>query len=559
MSMHRAIVFPALVFCFIAGPTSAFAADTPNAEERTRLPQQHAYQRALRDYLGTLTEKDFDHGVTEPLTVSDQPLDAEEQYRLYIMKMMHQPLVGWKRGTPAINATPRLFLLSTIEGPVAVPEPDKQPDAADNKPADDEFIPVPVPVRTGIVVPPVWPETLIAFTNWDYPGNPYHNNQALKLRAFVTAAVKMIMLDDHFERVPESRRPDHNGYKLACFGSAYLGAKDVLPPEAQKAFEAGLLKLGRDMLSWGIHGREPNKDMSAPIGLWYVAEAVGDKVFSKEVEAYACELMTSPQYFHPAGYWIERRGAPDVGFGGGANFYAVWAALMTDWPFAKDTVKKAYRLRAHLCLPDPDGYLNGPSHFNARLGSPASDDQWHWDGGRDQAALMVTDEAGPFIKRPSAEDLTGAAANRVGWFNGQIKQNPVRPDLVGRKSAGRTGYWANEDLRGQTWTWRLWQTYNFPIGINVGFEFYQPGAFAHLQQRSPQTHRCSSPPTFARVSSCETSPTHSSPRASQTTEPLCIPAPLANRILEMDCRNIRAPQVLVVGNSQLSGHLPQAR
>lgn len=485
MRLHL-LVRALLLALFLTPAMVAQAADEP--AERTRLPQQHAYQRALRSYLATLTENDFAHGVSEPLTVSDEALTAEEQYRLYVMTMMHQPLVGWKRGTPAINAPAWLFLLSTIEGPLPPPEDETEKVEEQPKPADpNDFTPVPIRTPHGIVVPPVWPETLMAFTQWDYAGNPYYNNRALKLRAFVTAVVKMVMLDDYFEKTPEARRGDFNGYKLACFGSTYLGAKEILPPEVQQAFEAGLLKLGQDMLSWGIQGLEPQKDMTVPVGLWYVAQACGQstpetKKFAADAEAFARTLMTDPRYFHPAGYWVERQGGPDVGFGGGANFYAIWLALMTDWPFAHENVEKSFRLRAHLCLPDPDGFVNGPSHFNSRLGSPASADQWHWDGARDQAGFMLTDEAGCFIKRPSAEDLAGAAANRVGWFNSQIKQNPVRPDLQGRKSAVRTGYWANEDLRGVTWTWRLWQTYNFPIGINVGYDFYKPGSYAHLQK-----------------------------------------------------------------------------
>ncbi len=452
--------------------------------KRTTLPQTHPYQQQLREFLGSLTEADFDHGVTEPLTETESSLSLEEQYRLFVMTMMHQPLVGSKRGAPAINAPSWLFLLSTIEGPPPTPptpeEPDKPTNPAPKPAATDEAIPIPVRKPAGIVVPPVWPESLIAFTQWDYAGNPYHNNPGLKMRALVTAAVKMIMLDDYFEQNPDARRTDLNGYKLFNYASTYLGAKDLLPPKVREAFETGLMRLGSQLLSWGVWGEERNKDMCVPIGLWVVAKACDNAEFAKKVEEYARWLMSDPDSFHPAGYWIERGGGIDVGFGGGANFYAVWAALMTDWPFAKETAERAYRLRAHLSLRDPDGFLTGPSHFNSRLGTPASADQWHWDGARDHAAAMVTDEAACFIHPPAAEELAGAAANRVAWFNFQIKQNPVRPDTLGRKSAKRTGYWANEDLRGKTWTWRLRQTYNFPIGINIGQQFYRGGSYARL-------------------------------------------------------------------------------
>ncbi|QDU94416.1 hypothetical protein Pla8534_22060 [Lignipirellula cremea] len=468
-------------FCLVlllAALSAGSATATESEVDRVRLPQNHAYQQTLRTWLGGLTERDFEHGVDQPLQAADTP-GREKQYRLYLMTMMHQPLVGWKRGVPAINATPRQFLLSTIEGPAEAPVVI----AEDEPPAPiNTYAAVPVPQPTGIVVPPCWPETLALFTQWDYPGNPYFDNAGLKRRALVTAAVQMIMLDDFLEQNANYRRADWNAYQLACFSIAFKNGRELLPPAAEQAYVDGLLRLGRQMLSWGVRAEEPNKDMSAPICLWYVAQACGDAKFSQDVEAYAKRLMTDPAYFHPAGYWLERGRGVDLGFGGGANFYAVWAALATDWPFAKEAVEKAYRLRAHLSLPDPDGFVTGPSHFNSRIGSPAAADQWHWDGARDQAAAMVTPEAACWVKIPTDEQLAGAGENRVGWFNFQVKQNPVRPDLAGRKSSPRTGYWANEELRGRTWTWRLWQTYNFPIGVNVGHVFYQPGSYAQLRQ-----------------------------------------------------------------------------
>ena len=399
------------------------------------------------------------------------------------MTMMHQPLIGWKRGTPAVNAPPRLFLLANIEGPAPPPQQDGQEPVTPARldPEDPAALePVPIPTPTGILVPPVWPETLTAFAQWDYPGNPYFDNRALKLRAIVTATVKMIMLDNYFESNPDSHRADVNAYKLACFGKTYLGTRELLPPEVQQAYETGLLRLGRMMLEWGTRGEEPNDDLSLPVGLYYVTRCCEDAAFAEQVQTLTRKLFTERRHFHPAGYWVERGGGLDVGFAGGANFYAAWLALMTDWPFAQQTVEQAYRLRSHLCLRDPDGYINGPSQFNTRLGSPTSSDQWHWDGARDQAAAMVGDEALPFIKQPTAELLSEAGGNRAKWFNSQIKQNPVRPDLAGRKSALRTGYWANEDLRSRTWTWRMWQTYNFPIGINPGYDFYRAGSYERL-------------------------------------------------------------------------------
>src|SRR5437870_5187730 len=65
----RLIIPMAFVLFGIALP--AIAADAPNAPApatpalRTKLPDEHPYQQALRKYLASLSEKDFDHGIKE--------------------------------------------------------------------------------------------------------------------------------------------------------------------------------------------------------------------------------------------------------------------------------------------------------------------------------------------------------------------------------------------------------------------------------------------------------------------------------------------------------------
>lgn len=478
-------VLASLLYWVIGLSGSARGASLPTPADRTPLPQRHAYQRVLRDYLAQFTEQDFAHGVTGPLTVTESSADVEEKYRTYSMTLMHQPLIGWKRGTPAVNAPSRLFLLTSIEGPLTPPSPAEPlvpPPRPDPLPAT--FIPVPLPTPTGIVVPPVWPETLVAFTEWEYAGNPYFGNVPLRRRAFVTAAVQMMMLDEHLESSATNLGAGENAQHLISYGDTYRGVQELLPEEVRSAYRDGLLRLGRRLLKNGVTGDNRHHDLASVIGLAYVAQASGDADFAAEVEKYARRLLTDPQYLHPAGYWIDRGNGLDVGFAGTSNFYAVWAALMTDWDFVSQVVERNYRLRAHLCFPEPNGDLTGPSHFNARLGVPACGDQWHWDGARERAAAMITDEAAYLLQPLTTMTLDGAANNRVSWFNFQIKQNPVRPDTYGRKSALKTGYWKNEELAGRTWTWRPVATYNFPISINVPYQFYRPGAYEHLQELS---------------------------------------------------------------------------
>lgn len=425
----------------------------------TKLPQDHDYQRVLRTYMATLTEKDFDHGVTEKIpTDTPTSTDPEYLYRQYILTLWHQPLVGSKRGTPAISAPPGLFVLPAFE------------------------------TSRGIMQLPVWPETLMSFTQWDYPGNHYRNSRALKLRTFVAGATWMMMLHNFAElndsKTPPPVRPDWHGYNPVFFAAPYPGFKDVLPPEVQKAYETGMKMVGERMLGWGIRGESCETDLMAPMGLVYISRAANDPEFSKAVEDRVRLICTDSKYFNSAGFWVERGGI-DTGFGGQANLYAAWIGLMTDWPFVRKAVEKTYRLRGHLLFPEPDGKLTGPSHFNSRLGSPANSDQFDLkdgglgsdDGARDVAVSLLTDEAAQFVLTPNPETLKAAPGHRANYFNFQIGENPRITEN------GKQRHIRDEEIKNEyPWKVRMWMTYNFPVSVNPGYEFYRKGAFAHRQE-----------------------------------------------------------------------------
>lgn len=467
-----------LVLSTMLSSAWVMAADLPMPKAtpgRVMLPQTYQYQRVLRQYMGTLQAADFEHGVTEELGVRESSQDPDYQYRMLIMTLMMQPLVGFKRGIPAVNAPAHNFVLSTIEGPETAPKPEPMP--VPKKPRR-KLGPGPIRQPAGIVRPPTWPDALVAFAAWDYPGNTFKDNKALKLRAFVTAAVRMIMLDDFLDRTPGQHRADWNAYRLVTFSRSYEGVEDVLPKDVQEAFKAGILRFGKRVLSWGVKGELPESDANGPIGLLYASRVCGDQAFTQAAEAEARKMFTDPTRFNPAGYWVERGGGLDIAFGGMSNLYAVWIALMTDWDVARDAVDRLYRLRAHLSLPDPDGVLEGPSHFNSRIGSPASTDQWHWNGVRDRGAAMITDEAAHILPTPTAEELAGAAAKRARTTRGHIYGHLRNPYHRNKKF----GYVPNDEIRGATWKWRVWDTYNFPLTINPVYEFYEKGALARLQK-----------------------------------------------------------------------------
>ena len=414
----------------------------PLAGGRADLPQDHEYQRVLRKYMATLTEQDFAHGVTQFPAPQPGDLTPDEQYRNYIYTLTPQPLVGSKRGEPAINAPPALYTLAKIETPL------------------------------GVFRPPGYSEATISLVQWSYPGNPYYDNRALKLRAFVGSAINLMMLDDHLDKNPLLVRTDRIPYYLVRCGAAYPAFKPLLPADAQKAFEDGLRKLAERVLALPPKGEEANLDMMAPVGLTYAAKALNDPAFTKRVEDYARKLFADPQYCHPAGYWVERGGL-DISFSGTTNYFAIWAALANNWPFANEALDRVYRLRAHLMLPEPNGKFTGPTAFNTRTGGTAINDQWDY-GNRDRGAAMITDEIAYLTPVPTPEQLATGGDVRASEFARQIGENP-------RAVAGQNVFQKNEQIVSGGWVYSILPSYNFPASVNPAFEFYRKGALARLQ------------------------------------------------------------------------------
>lgn len=471
---RRALLVAALLALAPLAP-AAYAAsggDLPKPDPipgKIMLPQEHQYQRVLRKYLATLTEKDFTHGVTAELTETPPSSDREILHRQFVYTLMNQPVIGSKRGYPAINAPGHCFTLADIES------------------------------AEGVMDPPVWPETLTSFVQWNYPGNPYYNNRALKLRALSTAIVKLIMIDDWLAKNPKAGRADWYSYEMVILGVPFLAFRDELPPEARAAFAEGLKKYARQIIAWGPTRNEPNFDLVTPIGLWYVMKGVDDAEFTKEATAHAKMMMSDPKYFHPAGFWVERGGL-DLGYAGMGNCFAIGAALAgSDWPFAKEAIERVYRLKSHLILPEPNGKMTGPSAFNCRLGTSADNDQWMWlpdnnkrHGARDYGAAEVTDEAAWLVDGPSEEDLKTAAGLRVGGFNHAIHENPVKSG-TGSKEDPRV-WFKNEELKGNVWVRRMWQTWDFPLSVNFAYEFFPKGYDAHRRELEAKKSPMLKPP-----------------------------------------------------------------
>lgn len=428
----RAIVL-ASVWLFLGLP--ARGQYVPAELPLEQLPQEHAYQRALRDYLASLTEKDLTVELKK-CTVAPPSGDLEEQYRLWLLTL-NLPTVD----PAAMPAS--AFTLKSLES------------------------------RKGLLLPsaPHTCQMLAWLAKWDYPGSPYHNSVALKRRAFVLAAVDLMMLDYLHEHGPKGYdRSDFLGGNLIWLGYTFKAVKDVLPPAARGAMEEGLKRLVLRLDRWGPTGRMTDMDLFAPVGLWYLSQSLDDADVKRIAESYSRRLFIEERFFHPAGYFVDV-GCFDTSYNGISLYFASWAALASDWKFAREAVDKAYRLRAHLSLPDPDGVAFGPSQMSSRTSADSPHDQWNFPL-RSPAAAMVTDEAIHLAPLPKPEVMKTATQRVVDHLDRQLES--IRPSGA---QPWREGHWSG--------------------AMNFAYEHYKKGTYA----RRLQLEKEGSPllkPLFAR-------------------------------------------------------------
>ena len=347
-----------------------------------RLPEEHDYQKKLRQFMATLSASDFE--IPQKPFTAVVTTDREDLYRMWLLSISPPNL-------SAATVPAARFTLAALES------------------------------RKGIAIPagPPHCHSLAWLAKWDHAANPYHNLRALKLRAFVIAATDTMMLDYLYEHDPQGAdRSDFLGGNLIWLGYTYSVVRDTLPKEVAEAFAAGLKRLILRLHAWGPKGLMTDMDLFAPVGLRYISDAMDDPEVKKLAEEYSRTLFTDPHYFHPAGYFVDN-GCFDTSYNGISLYFATWAALMSDWGFVHDAVDKAFRLRAHLCFPDPDGSFSGPSHTTSRCSGDPFRDQWQFPP-KTYGSGMISDEALYFAPLPTEAKLNAAPKAVASAFNAQL-------------------------------------------------------------------------------------------------------------------------------------------
>ena len=382
------------------------ACDYPDVElecppDNSPLAQDLPYQVVLRNFLATLEEADFEVALA-PVTYqpSDLP-DDESRYQAAILLANNGYYAPSSKG---LRVPASVFTLDSIEQPGAV-----MMSAGRNNYME--------------------PTATMWWNQWELPGNPYQGNKALRMRAFVSAAVDLIMRD----AASEGGGVEYSiAMPLTWMGSTLQGLEDGDVDECTKlAFEQGARRLITKLE--GLHNCNGNNDMAqgAHAGMYMVAEASGDADLMARAIAESQQIFAD--YYHPAGY-MDHGGGFDASYEGISLYFLVWGGLVSDWPHLIDVIRSFQTLKAHLTLPEPDGRFTGPSHFSPATSAPSVFDQWgpyHRDLGAamlvSEAQYQVFSVASPPLGLPDDATLDTRIQNGIDGINDDLVASNEMP------------------------------------------------------------------------------------------------------------------------------------
>lgn len=246
------------------------------------------------------------------------------------------------------------------------------------------------------------------WATWDYGGNPFgpgtdNETPALK-RALVSGMVDVIMNKDHWDNT--SNRSDYIGGSLIRPAYVYYHAKDLLPTDVQKAYEAGLMDSFARLENL-YPGGAGGADMEAfqLVSMWYVAEAIGDSSLMDRWEDRAHYVMSIIMDADGAAH--RHGGAKDSSYDGILLFFLAWAAGESQDATLLGYLESINQLKSESTFVEPDREVSSPSEWNTGMIFGSSNDQWFKDY-RDLAIAMNTD-AGLYL--PLARD------DQVDWYD----------------------------------------------------------------------------------------------------------------------------------------------
>ncbi len=409
------------------------------AASAAQLPQTHDYQKQLRNYMATLKEEDFKVDLKPVEYIETHFSDPDTLARYWMLFLAAGADIPSSEG---IRVDPKHFTLAAIEAG----------DTVNMKVGRTAFMD---------------PKDAAWWTQWDYPGNPYHNSKPVKLRAFVAAAADLMMQEQEHD-AGKNRRSDYLGGSMIRFGYTYLVVKDAVPESARKAYETGLIRMFEKLEKMTPNG-SGGSDMEffQLVGMGYAAKALGKPYRERALKraGVVIDHITSKTGYEKHG------GAFDVSYQGIAMRFLTWAAMLyEDEPKVSKALHKMLVLKSHLSLPEPDGALFGPTHFNTATAEDAPHDQWAWVS-RDAAMSMIDDEAlYSFFARSKIPD----AAQMMILVKKGIER--LKTDEPSKKSPSP------------------WAENHWVDTLNYAFDHYQIGFYKRLVQLKTQQSTLTKPP-----------------------------------------------------------------
>jgi hypothetical protein len=186
--------------------------------------------------------------------------------------------------------------------------------------------------------------------------------------------------------------------------------------------------------------------------MWYAADALGGDFPKRALERahVVINTITSKTGYEKHG------GAFDASYQGIALRFLTWGAILYKDPKVNEALHKMLVLKSHLSLPEPDGTMYGPTHFNTGTAADAPNDQWAWVS-RDFAMAMIDEMALYTIW------------SRVGV--------PNETDMRAMVKAGieRLGGTEPSDKAPDSWREIHWVS-----TLNYAFDNYRPGFYQKL-------------------------------------------------------------------------------
>lgn len=406
------------------------------------LPQEHAYQRAFRNFLKTLRAEDF--------RIKLSPLRAEDLKDIEDDEVLYRILIGFggtgRLRVGALTADPRHFTLRAIEGE-----------------GEDEIRCFTMPEA------PAW------WLGFEVPGNPFYNSRPAKLRVAVMTLVNMMLSDQRWSLDTTFRRADALAHGVMVWAYILPRVQDVLPDNVRAAFKERLRYLLEDMIRRSPRDVNTNMDTRELVCLAFADEIFTDKGDHQHLIREARRMLfghpdrtpaTSDGVkgmFHPAGYIGEKDG-PETSYNGISLYHLAEAAMATrgrpDWDrVMPEVIDRMVRFKALNTMPEPDGHWTGPSSWAKRTNAPYARDQrakpW-----RDLSAAMLSDH-GKYLVRglPTREEMLKQIQRRVRHLNVMtLKPNPAPPPPAAKGIL------------------------KWPADVVYGYDHYVPGSYAVFQK-----------------------------------------------------------------------------